>query len=69
MTSTPMDHPEDDAHPHAEDQGEKSPDSTSEQQDLVDERTKELSEREAAQHDGIIEAQEDEKRDAGGYGH
>lgn len=69
MTSTPMHHPEDAAHPHVEDQGEKNPDSTSEQQDLVDECTMELSHRETAQYEGIAEAQENEALDAGGDGH
>lgn len=68
MTSTPT-HPEDSDRPDPEDQGEQHPVTEKGRNDLVDERTKELSEREAAQHDGPIEAQEDELRDVGGYGH
>ena len=74
MTSTPMHHPEDEARPHPEDQGEQSS-STDEIEDLVDERTKRLSREEAEQHDGIIEAQQDEiaaeerTEPGSGYGH
>lgn len=71
MTSTPMHHPEDDAQPHPEDQGERSPATANEGEDLVDERTKELSREEAEQHDDIIDAQKDETGgpEQGGYGH
>lgn len=74
MTSTPMHHPDDEARPHREDQGEESS-STDEIEDLVDERTKRLSREEAEQHDGIIEAQQDEidaeerTEPGSGYGH
>lgn len=74
MTSTPMHHPDDEARPHPEDQGEESS-STDEIEDLVDERTKRLSREEAEQHDGIIEAQQDEidaeerSEPGSGYGH
>ena len=74
MTSTPMHHPDDEARPHPEDQGEESS-STDESEDLVDERTKRLSREEAEQHDGIIEAQQDEidveeqTEPGSGYGH
>lgn len=74
MTSTPMQHPDDEARPHPEDQGEESS-STDEIEDLVDERTKRLSREEAEQHDGIIEAQQDEidaeerTEPGSGYGH
>lgn len=74
MTSTPMQHPDDEARPHPEDQGEDSS-STDEIEDLVDERTKRLSREEAEQHDGIIEAQQDEidaeerTEPGSGYGH
>lgn len=74
MTSTPMHHPDDEARPHPEDQGEESS-STDEIEDLVDERTKRLSREEAEQHDGIIEAQQDEidaeerTEPGSGYGH
>ena len=80
MTSTPMYHPEDDARPHPEDQGEDSSTAASDGEDLVDEETKQLSREEAEQHDGIIDAQKDqidtEDGDTaeggpkkGGYGH
>lgn len=74
MTSTPMHHPDDEARPHPEDQGEESS-STDEIEDLVDDRTKRLSREEAEQHDGIIEAQQDEidaeerTEPGSGYGH
>ncbi len=74
MTSTPMYHPDDEARPHPEDQGEESS-STDEIEDLVDERTKKLSRQEAEQHDDIIEAQQDEidaeerTEPGSGYGH
>ena len=74
MTSTPTHHPDDEARPHPEDQGEESS-STDEIEDLVDERTKRLSREEAEQHDGIIEAQQDEidaeerTEPGSGYGH
>lgn len=74
MTSTPMQHPDDEARPHPEDQGEESS-STDEIEDLVDERTKRLAREEAEQHDGIIEAQQDEidaeerTEPGSGYGH
>ncbi|WP_263311345.1 hypothetical protein [Brachybacterium atlanticum] len=74
MTSTPMQHPDDEARPHPEDQGEESS-STDEIEDLVDERTKRLSREEAEQHDDIIEAQQDEidaeerTEPGSGYGH
>lgn len=74
MTSTPMHHPDDEARPVPEDQGEESS-STDEIEDLVDERTKRLSREEAEQHDGIIEAQQDEidaeerTEPGSGYGH
>lgn len=74
MTSTPMHHPDDEARPHPEDQREQSS-STDEIEDLVDERTKRLSREEAEQHDGIIEAQQDEidaeerTEPGSGYGH
>ena len=80
MTSTPMYHPEDDARPHPEDQGEDSSTAASDGEDLVDEETKQLFREEAEQHDGIVDAQEDEidaeeGEDSdggpaqGGYGH
>lgn len=74
MTSTPMHHPDDETRPHREDQGEESS-STDEIEDLVDDRTKRLSREEAEQHDGIIEAQQDEidaeerTEPGSGYGH
>lgn len=74
MTSTPMHHPDDEARPETEDQGKESS-STDEIEDLVDERTKRLSREEAEQHDGIIEAQQDEidaeerTEPGSGYGH
>ena len=78
MTSTPMHHPDDEARPHPEDQGEEK--SSHGDGDLVDEETKQLSREEAEQHDGIVDAQEDEidaeeGEDSdggpaqGGYGH
>ena len=78
MTSTPMHHPDDEARPHPEDQGEETP--SHDDGDLVDEKTKQLSREEAEQHDGIVDAQEDEidaeeGEDSdggpaqGGYGH
>ena len=74
MTSTPMHHPDDEARPDPDDQGEESS-STDEIEDLVDERTKRLSREEAEQHDVIIEAQQDEidaeerTEPGSGYGH
>ena len=41
MTSTPMHHPDDEARPHPEDQGEETP--SHDDGDLVDEETKQLS--------------------------
>ena len=78
MTSTPMHHPDDEARPHPEDQGEEK--SSHGDGDLVDEETKQLSREEAEQHDGIVDAQEDEidaeegedsdgEPAQGGYGH
>ncbi|MFE7606062.1 hypothetical protein ACFU1Q_12980 [Brachybacterium paraconglomeratum] len=74
MTSTPMHHPDDEPRPDPEVQGEQSS-STDETEDLVDERTKRLSREEAEQHDGIIEAQQEEidaeerTEPGSGYGH
>ncbi|WP_299299598.1 hypothetical protein [uncultured Brachybacterium sp.] len=76
MTSTPMYHPEDQPRPHPEDQGEDTSSTSNDGGDLVDEETKQLSQEEAEQHDGIVDAQKDEidadgsqKDQGGGYGH
>lgn len=76
MTSTPMYHPEDQSRPHPEDQGEDTPSTSNDGGDLVDEETKKLSQEEAEQHGGIVDAQQDEldaegpgADQGGGYGH
>ena len=68
MSSTPMNHPDDETRPVAEDQGE-SHSSESGPDDLVDEQTKRLSEEEADQHDDAAEAQRTDAEESGGYGH
>lgn len=69
MTSTPVYHPsDDDENTHPEDQGDAQARGGT-PRDLVDERTKELSEEEAAQHKDAQSAQEATAEDGGGYGH
>lgn len=69
MTSTPMHHPDDETRPHPEDQGEDASPETDGGEDLVDGETKKLSRDEAEQHDAIVDAQQDDAEQGGGYGH
>ncbi|MDN5688287.1 MAG: hypothetical protein L0G94_16650 [Brachybacterium sp.] len=67
MSSTPLNHPDDETRPVAEDQGE-GPYTERGPDDLVDEQTKRLSEEEAQQHDDVAEAQRTDAEESGGYG-